>query len=223
MDAPLEVGEYVVFEYPTEALEPIDVSEEVIEGAEDIAHGDTASKEDLRELLYSWNIPFEGGLRESYIALLSDTHYRLVVAAIPLSDNENVAIFSQQSFSALHNLDKDELEQFIGRVLTLLDSTTPKRYIEKKYSNCEELEQLRAGGYLRGLCRLIMDVHGYNILFLFHVSKHKYRQLRLYDEQACDTVKEVTNMESIENVESYLDERNAMTAEDIKEILEKPP
>lgn len=145
------------------------------------------------------------------------------MAAIPLSDDENVAIFTQPAFSALSGLEQEQREQFLKRVLELLESPTPKHFIEKEFSNCDELQQLRAGDILRGLCRLLMGVHGYNILFVFYVTKHKYRQLALYDQQACEVVERVTNIEYIEDIESYLSERDAMTAEDIEDIIENPP
>ena len=145
------------------------------------------------------------------------------MSVVPLSDDENVVIFVKPTYSDLASLDADEREQFLKRLLRVLESDAPDHYVEKAFSNCDELQQLRAGGYLRGYCRLVMGVAGYNVLFLFHVTKHNYRQLDLYDDRACKRVPELSNLSSVGDVEEYLDAHDGMTAEDVRDILENPP
>lgn len=52
MDTPIGV-KLITLDCPTRVFEPVDVSDEVMEGALALERGDTASKEDLRELLHS--------------------------------------------------------------------------------------------------------------------------------------------------------------------------
>lgn len=143
------------------------------------------------------------------------------MSEVPLSDGTNVAIFVQPTYDDLATLDNREREQFLRRLQTLLESDAPRRYVEKSFSSCEELQQFRAGDYLRAYCRLVMDVHGYNVLFLFRISKHNYRQLGRFDARACDRLAELTAIRSVSDVESYLDERDAMTAGDVGDVLER--
>lgn len=142
------------------------------------------------------------------------------MSVVPLSDDENVVVFVRPTLSDLEGLDGGEREQFLKRLLRTLESDAPDHYVEKAFSNCDELQQFRAGRYLRGYCRLVMGVAGYNVLFLFHVTKHNYRQLDLYDARACKRVSELTDLSSVGDVEEYLDAHDAMTVEDVRDVLD---
>lgn len=140
--------------------------------------------------------------------------------AIELSDDESVAIFTDRSLSAIRDLDRTDKEQVLKRLIAMLESPAPSRFIEKRFAGCEELEQLRAGDYLRVYCRLVRNAPGYNILFVFGITAHKYRNLARYDEQAQRRIREVTRQTSDEDVNTYVEENDALAAADLRGILD---
>lgn len=58
------------------------------------------------------------------------------------------------------------------------------------------------------------DKH-YNVLFAFHVDKHDYEAgtLSNLDEAATEWLEEITDFSTVQNVDSYLEEHDAKTAE----------
>lgn len=139
---------------------------------------------------------------------------------VELSDDERVAIFANRSLSSIRDLDKTDREQVLKRLIATLESPAPSRFIEKRFTGCEELEQLRAGDYLRIYCRLVQKVPKYDVLFVFGVTAHRYRNLARYDEQARRKVRELIRRTTEEGVQSYVDANDALTAEDLRGILE---
>lgn len=79
----------------------------------------------------------------------------------------------------------------------------------------------------RIFCKLGMDVPEddarYNVLFVFYVDPHEYRpqQLATFDEAADPRLSEVTSFDDVENVEEYLSELNAFTAEAIDDRIDR--
>lgn len=146
---------------------------------------------------------------------------------VPLSDEENYAIFPDTFGDSLRLLDADDQVQVLKRLLTMLESDAPQRYIYETVTGCEELQVIRAGDYLRILCRLVMGVPHedkmYNVLFVFFVDDHKYRNavLQRLDDVAATRLRILTDFSTVDDVDDYLDEHNAKQAEFLREQLDR--
>lgn len=147
--------------------------------------------------------------------------------AIPLSDEENYAILAETFTESLGDLDKEEQRQVLKRVHTLLESESPRYYIYEQPKGTDRLHIIRAGDQLRIYCRLVMGIPRggklYNILYLFYIDKHYYRDsdLRRFDERAQERLNEATSISGAEEAGEYLDRQDAMDAEDVVELLNR--
>lgn len=125
------------------------------------------------------------------------------------------------------DLDKTEQLQVFKRVYTTLDSNSPDYFIYEALEGHEELEVIRAGEYLRIYCRLVMGIPQgtkmYNVLFLFYVDKHRYRSAvtRRFDRRAADRVDSVTGLETVDDVEEFLEENDAEDADYLAERINR--
>lgn len=117
--------------------------------------------------------------------------------------------------------DQETKIRIFKRIYRLLSSSAPQREIEKRYSDCDELQQLREGNALRIYCRLVRNPPKYNVLYVFEVDKHTYRDLQKFDQRAKEAVQEIKKWTTGPEIEEYLDDRNTFTAEEIETIIEK--
>lgn len=146
---------------------------------------------------------------------------------VSLSDEENYAIFPETFGNSLQLLDADDQRQVLKRLLKVLESDAPQRYIYETVSGCEELQVIRAGDYLRILCRLVMGIphedKTYNVLFVFFVDNHKYRNavLQRLDDAAARRLRILTDFSTVADVDDYLDEHNAKQAEFLRKRLDR--
>ena len=99
-----------------------------------------------------------------------------------------------------------------------MDSTVPESVIEKGYETCAELQQLRQGD-LRIYVTLITEIDGYNLLWVFAIKKHRYRNLGKFDAQACQKVKSLRKT-TAETIETYLDANNTLTVAELIKLRE---
>lgn len=140
---------------------------------------------------------------------------------VKLTDDTNVAVFTRRFENSVSSYTNRETQiRVFKRIYRTLSSDSPQREVEKVYSNCEELQQLREGDLLRIYCRLVRRPPDYNVLYVFEVDKHKYRDLQAFDERAKQAVREVQERTTVDGIEDYLDERNMFTASDVERIIE---
>lgn len=140
---------------------------------------------------------------------------------VKLSDDTNIAVLTKRFERSVRNFDRQEQIRVFKRIYRVLDSSAPHREVEKAYQDCEELQQLREGNYIRMYCRLVRNPPNYNILYVFEVDKHQGRNLQKFDESAKQAVREIEQRTTTEGVEDYLEEHNTFNSEDIGEILDR--
>lgn len=149
------------------------------------------------------------------------------MSRVPLSTEENRAIFTESFGDALRDLDRDDQVQTLKKIHKLLDSTYPEHYIYKNAKGCEELQIIRISDSLRIYCRLVMgiphDNKAYNVLFLFYISKHEYRDavMQRFDKRAQERLENITNLDAVDDVETYLAEHDAKDAAFLQERLDR--
>lgn len=146
---------------------------------------------------------------------------------VELSDEENYAVLAEQFGDGISSLGSVSQRRVVKRLRTVLDSDNPQYYIYETVEGCDELEIIREGDSLRIYCRLVMgipqnDKH-YNVLFVFYVDKHGYdpETLSKLDEAAERWLEEITTFSAIKNVDAYLEEHDAKTAEFFAERLDR--
>lgn len=136
----------------------------------------------------------------------------------PLSDDKGVAVFTTSALKEIKTLDTTQSRKALTGIINCLDSPVPESVIEKGYETCAELQQLRQGD-LRIYVTLITEIEGYNLLWVFAIKKHRYRNLGKFDAQACQKVKSLRET-TAETIETYLDANNALTVSELGELRE---
>lgn len=129
--------------------------------------------------------------------------------------DEGVAIFVDPAEKEVRKLDATQSRTALTAIINCLDNDVPKSVIEKPYETCQELEQLRQGD-LRIYVKLVTDLQGYTLLWIFAVKKHRYRNLGKFDARACRKVADLEEVTGVEEVETYLDGNEALTVGELK-------
>lgn len=138
---------------------------------------------------------------------------------VKLSDEENYAILAEQFGEGISSLGAPDQRRIVKKLQKILDSNNPQYYIYETVEGCEELEIIREGDSLRIYCRLVMGIpqnnKQYNVLFAFYVDNHGYEPATLsnLDQAAKQWLEEITDFSTVADVDAYLEEHNAKTAE----------
>jgi hypothetical protein len=146
------------------------------------------------------------------------------VEEIPLDDGENIAFLTPSSVDALSDFSVNKQREFLNRIITALESQAISTIIEKPFQDVDNLQQLRVGDKKRVYCLLVEDLHGYNVLFVFGWSEHKYQREKgkrhRFNEVADHHASKLKDM-SEDELEEYISEGNFFTAEDLKRLRDK--
>ncbi|MCX2818499.1 hypothetical protein EGH25_03910 [Haladaptatus sp. F3-133] len=141
-----------------------------------------------------------------------------------LTSDKNVAVFHKKAKGSLFNdlSKKTELQrQFLSRLRDALRSKTPGRYVEKPYKGVENVSQFRAGDVMRGYCVFADEPESYNIFYFLEVTDHGYDRYPVakYDRRAGEVIETVRGLSGEEEVEGYLEDRDAFDAGDVERLL----
>lgn len=142
------------------------------------------------------------------------------MSVVDLNPDETVALVTPRAKRSISDLGREQKRALLNRLIKILESAAPSHYIEKEFSDTEKLQQIRIGNTLRGYCRLVTNLPGYNLLLIFEISKHNYRNLSLYDERAKQKLAEIDHLQTEEDVESYIESNEVMRSSDFRAILE---
>lgn len=143
-----------------------------------------------------------------------------------LSTNPTVAIFHEEASTSLFDDlgRKTNLQrQFLSRLKSALESSTPQAYVEKPFQGVDNVVQFRAGDVMRGYCVFSSEVPSYNIFYFLEVTDHNYDAYPVakYDRKAELVLKELQKLSNEAEVEDYLESRNAIDGEDVGSFLEQ--
>ena len=149
------------------------------------------------------------------------------MSEVPLSDEHNKAILADAFIDSLSDLDRGtQQREVLKKIHQLLDSQSPERYIYEKATGVDVLQIIRPNDLLRIYCKLVMGVpknnKEYNILYIFYVDKHKYRNrdLKRWDRKAKSLLDRIESLQSISDVDQHLEEHNAFDPEDIQKLID---
>lgn len=146
---------------------------------------------------------------------------------VEIRDEENLAVLSDEFVDSMRRLDSGtQQRQVLKELRKVVRSDTPRRFVYEVPEGCDVLEVLRGTDKLRVYCKLVEGVPRknatYNLLFLFYVDEHRYRREKLVemDDAARRQVERIEECSSLDAVETYLEQRQALDAEDLTRLVE---
>lgn len=143
-----------------------------------------------------------------------------------LTSDPTVAILHESAFTSLfEDLEKKAglQRQFLLRLKSALESSTPETYVEKPFRGVDNVVQFRAGDVMRGYCVFSNEVPSHNIFYFLEITDHKYDAYPVskYDRKAETVLKEMQELSNGPEVKDYIESRNALDAEDVSSLLER--
>lgn len=136
------------------------------------------------------------------------------------NSDDSVAIFTKSVRKEIYELDPTQSRDALTAIINCLDNPIPENVIEKAYETCAELQQLRQGD-LRIYVKLVTSIPGYNVLWVFAVKKHRYRNIGKYDAEACGKAEDLRVLTDATNIEAYLARNEALTVEALENLREQ--
>lgn len=150
------------------------------------------------------------------------------MSVVEIRDEENLAVLSDEFVESMQSLDRGtEQKHVLKEIRKLIGSNAPSRFVYEVPKGCDVLEVLRGTDQLRVYCKLVEGVprqnRTYNLLFLFYVDKHEYRKRKLddMDEAARRQVERIEELRSLDSVETYLEQRQALDEDDLTRLVEE--
>lgn len=148
----------------------------------------------------------------------------LIVAYVPLSDDETRVVLSEESVDNLRELGADRQKQVLRKLIDIADHEVPPS--ELRYERISNLDIYAAGSdcrfYAKAVDSLPPDDADYHLLFVFYVDQnHEYdnRDLYEYSERAEKRVDEGSRLTTVDEVETLFERVNALTVDDLRSLL----
>ena len=147
------------------------------------------------------------------------------MSRVPLSDEESRVIFAGEAASNFGALEGSEQKQVINRLVTILESDTkPSSLIYERIGN---LDIFTVGSQIRLYTKVVDEIPRgnaeYHVVYLFYIDDdHDYdnKTLATYSPEAKTKVKRITALQTVPDVEQYLDENDALDAAALRDLLQ---
>ena len=147
------------------------------------------------------------------------------MSEIPLTDEETRIIFAGEAASNLRSLEHSEQEQIIKRLCAILESDAKPSSL--RYERIGLLDIYAAGDQIRLYTKVVDEIPRgdaeYHLIYLFYIDDdHEYKQtdLATYSPAAEAKLQEATSLETVHDVEAYLDRMSAVDAADLRDLLD---
>lgn len=146
------------------------------------------------------------------------------MSRVPLSDEETRVIFAGEAAKNFGTLEGSEQKQVINRLVDILEhEAVPSSLVHEQIGN---LDIYTVGDQIRLYTKVVDQIpHGnaeYHVIYLFYIDDdHDYEQrtLATYSPEAKARAERVTALDTVPDVESYLQEQDALDAEDLRDLL----
>lgn len=146
------------------------------------------------------------------------------MSRVPLSDEETRVIFAGEAASNFGSLEGSEQQQVINRLVDILEhDSVPSALVHEQIGN---LDIYTAGNQIRLYTKVVDEIPRgnaeYHIIYLFYIDDdHEYEQqtLATYSPEAMAKAEQVTALDTVSDVESYLDEHDAIDAGMLRDLL----
>ncbi|ESS09562.1 MAG: hypothetical protein A07HN63_00768 [uncultured archaeon A07HN63] len=147
------------------------------------------------------------------------------MSEIPLTDEETRVIFAGEAAANLRSLEGSEQEQIISRLVSVLESESPPSAMV--HERIGLLDIYTAGDQIRLYTRVVDEIprgdDKYHLVYLFYIDDdHEYdrKELATYNQTAEAKLQEATSLETVQDVDAYLDTMNALDADDLRDLLD---
>ena len=146
------------------------------------------------------------------------------MSRVPLSDEESRVIFAGEAASNFGALEGSEQKQVINRLVTILESETkPSSLIYERIGN---LDIFTVDSQIRLYTKVVDEIPRgnaeYHVIYLFYIDDdHDYdnKTLATYSPEAKTKVKRITALQTVPDVEQYLDENDALDTAALRDLL----
>lgn len=149
------------------------------------------------------------------------------MAYIPFGGSEETHIIFEGGFpDHLANLSASEQRDLLTKIRNIAkEDTPPDGYVYEQIGNLDIIKFSEAGRAYTKIVTFIPEGNTqYHIMYVLYIDKdHEYDQGKLgkFSQQAQTKLESITDLESVENVEAYLEKHNSLTAEDLDDLLDK--
>lgn len=146
------------------------------------------------------------------------------MSRVPLTDEESRVIFAGETVSNLDSLDANEQSDVLNRLLTVTDSVAPpSSFVHERIAN---LDIIVEGDQCRLYTRVVENIPRgntrYHIVYVFYIdATHDYPHsaLATYSRAAQARADEATALETVSDVDQYLADHDALSPDDLREML----
>ncbi|MDS0280371.1 hypothetical protein NDI85_21530 [Halomicroarcula sp. S1AR25-4] len=147
------------------------------------------------------------------------------MSRVPLSDEETRFIFAGEARSNLGDCDPGDQRQIINRLIDIADRQSPPgQLVHEKIQN---IDIFTAGDQCRIYTKTVTYVPEneptYHIIFLLYIDDaHDYEQrvLAEYNQLSQTLLEAATSLDSVTDVEAYLEHHNALSPDDLRSFLD---
>lgn len=142
-----------------------------------------------------------------------------------MSDEETRVIFAANSLSGLAEVDGSVQKGILQCLINVIESESrPKELAHEQIRN---LDIFTVGSQVRFYTKVVEDIprgnKKYHLVYVLYIDEdHDYDRSDLfkYSERAQKKLEKATSLEDVADVERYLEEQKAQTAEDLRDLLE---
>lgn len=143
---------------------------------------------------------------------------------IPLTNEKSRVILAGETVSNLHSLDANGQRGVLNRLLTVIDNAAPpSSFVRERIAN---LDIIHEGGQCRLYTKVVENIPRgntqYHIVYVFYIdATHDYPHsaLATYSTAAQARMEEATTLETVSDVEQYLAGHDALSPDDLREML----
>ena len=147
------------------------------------------------------------------------------MSEIPLTDEDSRVIFAGEAASNLDSLEGSEQEQVLTRLCAILESDAKPSSLV--YERIGLLDIFAVGSQIRLYTKVVDEIPRgdaeYHLIYLFYIDDdHEYNQtdLATYSPAAEAKLEEATSLETVRDVDAYLDKMDALDADDLRDLLD---
>mgnify|MGYP006296066865 CR=1 FL=1 len=148
------------------------------------------------------------------------------MSRIPLSDEETKVIFTEEAKRNLDALTADVQPPVLKQLLTLTEKTTPPS--TSAYKQIGNLDIFRVDDKCRLYTKIVENIPDgnstYHVVFLLYIDAyHEYRDqdVSTFSASAQRYADLVHSIETLDSIESFLEERGAIGAGRLRKMLDE--
>lgn len=146
------------------------------------------------------------------------------MSRVPLSNEETRIIFAGEAASNFQSLEGSEQRQILKRLVNILENDVkPSSLVYEQIGN---LDIFAVGDQIRLYTKVVDEIPRgnaeYHVVYLFYIDDdHDYenKMLATYSPKAERKAEKVTSIDTVPNLEAYLEENDAMDANDLRDLL----